>query len=785
MALPGINTSYTILYVNALVSNTGSPGWDGGSSAVTVLNAADFNNLISNQDDQIGAQVTVGFDNLTLGLNQRIAGVRLCVYDINNALSGGATNDVDYKIGPSGGTMVATDLKITGNQFWAIRKSSWYSNNGVEWTQTTINNLQAQFIRNTVGSGSMDRMIDYAWIEVDLRTQPSTQVTSPGENSTGVTTQPTVQWIFTGYNGAPQKRYQVKIFSQAQYQVSNFDPTTSSSTYSSGWLSGTTTTHTIATSLSGGTTYRAYVQSSSDFGGVDYDSGWDYNPFTTVATPIATVISPTGTLTTTNKPLVIWTFTASGGAQSAYRVKTFTAAQYGIGGFDPETSPYTEDSGEITGTALQYQTTAALLDGAHRAYVKAAYLAGSSNVFSAWVFTSFTIAVDKPATPSVPVPTVDSANARVSVALQGNDNMLTLNQGSLESGTSGWVAITNCTITQSTTVGGSNGSNALRLSASSAATMSAGTLSGTSGVAVAANTAYIALASFRAGTTGRTCRVWIDWYNSGGTFLSASSVGSGTDTTGAWTQVATASVTSPGTAAFARVTCEVVSPASAELHYVDSIKLAPGSSTTWTRGGLVGTTYIYVEWSDDAGATWTLHGETPILLPTTNQATTLQDYRSSMGIARIYRAYVVSGLLTSATSANSTSATLTVTSWWLKDPSNPLLNITVQPLRTSDTVDFESTEQMAVYKPLGRKYPIVVTDVVQGVRFELELEFTNVAAWNSFSAIRDTRRVLLLMSPLFNTQWWVKIGSVVRRKVHPTDATYCTANVPFIEVSEP
>lgn len=110
--------------------------------------------------------------------------------------------------------------------------------------------------------------------------------------------------------------------------------------------------------------------------------------------------------------------------------------------------------------------------------------------------------------------------------------------------------------------------------------MSARTPAGRDGIPVAASTAYTATAQFRAATTTRDCRVLIRWYDGASALISTTTGSSVTNSTSAWTD-ATATATSPSTAAFASVVAEVLQAAASEVHYIDKLGLFQGSSPTW------------------------------------------------------------------------------------------------------------------------------------------------------------------------------------------------------------
>lgn len=168
----------------------------------------------------------------------------------------------------------------------------------------------------------------------------------------------------------------------------------------------------------------------------------------------------------------------------------------------------------------------------------------------------------------------------------GPINLLTANQADLEAGTTGWQALSNCALAQSATQAWNN-LYSLALTASSAATMTATTLPGVAAVPVTAGYQYAASAHFRAdaGASARQVGVNIAWYDSGGALLSTSTGTTIADSTSAWTRVGIVA-TAPVNAVYAAVQATVVSPANAEVHYLDGVQLAyaPDGHLQWQAG---------------------------------------------------------------------------------------------------------------------------------------------------------------------------------------------------------
>ncbi len=100
--------------------------------------------------------------------------------------------------------------------------------------------------------------------------------------------------------------------------------------------------------------------------------------------PTCTVTAPSpiagASVTTTARPNIAWNFSGDGLSQTWYRVRIFTAAQYGIGGFNPQTTPSSVDSGWVNSASQSYQPPSNLVNGTtYRAYVQVAQTLPTSN----------------------------------------------------------------------------------------------------------------------------------------------------------------------------------------------------------------------------------------------------------------------------------------------------------------------------------------------------------------------------------------------------------------------
>ena len=123
-----------------------------------------------------------------------------------------------------------------------------------------------------------------AYVDTTYVAKPTVTVTAPTGTLTDSNT-PTVTWTETlDSDGGAQTKYEVKIFSAAQYGAGGFDPSTSTATYNSGTLSGASLSHDVTTALANAT-YRAYVRVGQTVNSATHWSDWDYEGFVENVTP--------------------------------------------------------------------------------------------------------------------------------------------------------------------------------------------------------------------------------------------------------------------------------------------------------------------------------------------------------------------------------------------------------------------------------------------------------------------------------------------------------------------
>lgn len=166
---------------------------------------------------------------------------------------------------------------------------------GAAWTQANISALAAsiQYWGGTTGSTSFRLTELYA--DVLYNEAPTATVTAPAEGGTVGTTRPTITWDYADPENDLQERYQVKVFSEAQYTDPLFNVETSTPIFDSGVVyDSNARSVALNTDLINTIVYRAYVR-VADVGSSGRYSNWDYNQFTVTLSP-ATTPSITATI---------------------------------------------------------------------------------------------------------------------------------------------------------------------------------------------------------------------------------------------------------------------------------------------------------------------------------------------------------------------------------------------------------------------------------------------------------------------------------------------------------
>jgi hypothetical protein len=301
------------------------------------------------------------------------------------------------------------------------------------------------------------------------------------------------------------------------------------------------------------------------------------------------VTAPSGTVYTSS-PTVSWVYSQTDGdPQKKAEYRIFTAVQAATASFDPDTAPPVF-SATVNGDLSSVVLPTSINPDNYKIFVR---VWSTFDAKSVWVGKSFTVQGPAPAipgnddggesgTPGVGTILVvpDPYNSAASLTFRDASNLLSVQQADFETLTDSTASTQiNCSVARDSSQAFGTGLASLRMTASSAATMS----DTTSYIEVADQTPITVRGQFLAGTVGRDINLVATFYDS--TFTSLGSItASGSDVTGSWTEISETGTTPIGTR-FATVKKEIVSPASLENHYVDRIGLMYGSDSAWSDGG--------------------------------------------------------------------------------------------------------------------------------------------------------------------------------------------------------
>jgi len=539
------------------------------------------------------------------------------------------------------------------------------------------------------------------------------------------------------------------------------------------------------------------------------------------------------------RPTVVWSVTDTENDAMLYHdTWYYTNAQATAPGFYPgqagqaaRTTVYFNGN---VGTPLTQYTVAPNVDllnnTTYRSYSRITQVPqGRQTTFG----TSGLIAVAfvTPITPLITA-TADSANGRVQLVAQGRDNLLQYNDSNFELNSIGnYVNGANATLGINNTQS-FQGTYCLSLTSIAAGDMNAVLYFPTQAKPVTPGQTYSAMAWFkRSGATNRNCRIDIIWLDStGATPVAPAATGTVVSVPNTFTQ-STAQGTAPVGAAYAYVSLNVLATAAAgEVFFIDQVYFAPGTNTTsWAPGGMTSTqaftTYIpgpnndtgqtiLIERSNDGGTTWSTIRPVPVsttrtVVPDsaiavgTQLSQTVYDYEAPLGIAVRYRATTITTLaigdlanpstaqptiLSSPVSATTSPVTLGAPpggqGFWIKNVTSGAV-IAVDVIDDTFAIDFPL--QDAMYSPLGRPDPVIVTDVAQTVQSaQMTFEFLTDTNWFTFRDSIFKSLQTCLLQKYDGQQWYMQfLGTGNLTETRGPSPLYRTFKCKWVEVVQP
>lgn len=479
--------------------------------------------------------------------------------------------------------------------------------------------------------------------------------------------------------------------------------------------------------------------------------------------PTLSVTAPANPTTDTSAPSAVWTHTSGEGlTQSVYQLRVYpfdvTGMSLGHPALGTSLAGSVYDSGLIYSSSNTAQLPA-LVSGTYSVVVWTGEFTGTITSWSQAAFRVFVMNVAGPSAPALAGSWVVPSQS-VLLTLTGHANMLSVNQSSLETDTTGWSAITNVNISRSTAQA-AIGAASLSMSSAAGGDMVAATTIGTGGIPVAASTQYTAYLEGRSAVSARSRRVEISWYNAAGTFISTSQGSTAADTTSSWTAYSV-TATSPGTAAFASVRSYVISTGGAsEVHYTDKVALYPGALVAWSPGGPTNALDFILERSNDGGVTWQTvrHAAADIDSPIdidwirlangVTQAYSNNDYEARRTYTVQYRAAGVrtdaSGLTTVGPFSSINVVTVSDGNWWVKAMDTPALNYGAPCVQGN--IAASKSESVGIDYPMGRTRPVFDHGDLYGWDGAYDFATNDAIAWKKLDNLISVQGTILVQSP--------------------------------------
>ena len=180
--------------------------------------------------------------------------------------------------------------------------------------------------------------------------------------------------------------------------------------------------------------------------------------------------------------------------------------------------------------------------------------------------------------------TVTAMALKVNAATVGN--LLTANQASVETDTTGFVGLSNVTSMLASTDAALHGSKSLKVTSTGSADTLMQISSGldTYDVPATAGQTYTFAVYIKSAATARTANVAIIWRDGGGSGLATTTGGNVTTSTSGWTRVLVTGVAPAGTAN-AQPVVTIKSSVASEVHYIDCLGFWEGAGGQWALPG--------------------------------------------------------------------------------------------------------------------------------------------------------------------------------------------------------
>lgn len=515
--------------------------------------------------------------------------------------------------------------------------------------------------------------------------------------------------------------------------------------------------------------------------GAPFDGSW------TIAT-VPTSTTFTFAVTASNVTSTGATGTAEVGDSkqfSAVELRVFTAAQVSAAGFSvTAATPVWQYRGGFAARSVDVVTGCGvdLVSGvSYRVYARTTvvdhvYGAGASTIATDWVSADFTEAFLVASGAAVSA-AWNSGTQSVDLQVTTRGNLVPPAFASAESVVGGW-STSGCTVARVADAGVSGG-YVTEVTASGGVSAVI-TLPWASGVGVSGGERYLLKVPVKAVTETRAVSALITWRDGAGASVGTTSVPAVSPTTAqGWGPYLTVNVVAPAGAATYDLAITVAGPPAASAKWrFDGLLLVLAHSPTddpaavgYGQGGAgagLSDFRVLVERSVDGGTTWAQvrapAGTDQTVDGIAGQRWSGTDHEVPRGLTAAYRAALVA--LAPATLTSPSGVTTVTTTpdgaWWAKAVTTPALN--VGRVAVLADPEFATEESVAVLRPIGRAYPVVVAGPMGGRDGSAVIATRTAAEAEAVEALLRHQGVVLLQSPFVSAagvclQVWVRVTS--------------------------
>lgn len=238
--------------------------------------------------------------------------------------------------------------------------------------------------------------------------------------------------------------------------------------------------------------------------------------------------------------------------------------------------------------------------------------------------------------------------------------------------------------------------------------------------------------------------------------------------------------------AYAQFTVTTTAPATPTL----SASFNPTANQVWLSAsgqsvsGSFDSQVFQVQRSDDSGSTWADVTGATALVPSGVFVSTTFDYSAPRAATAQYRARSVATLsgevIGSAWSTAQAVSVLNDGTWWLKAVSTPALNRGSVGVQAGFSVD--RTEQIGVFRPIGRGTAVTVTAGLMGEDGKLEIQTTSRADFEAVWALCCHVGTLILQTP-DGDQRFIRVTSRSYKRDGTLRAPQTLIDVGYVEVA--